>query len=81
VTNSIRARLVVERAAIHGWISPTLPVAILGAGIAGIGAAILARRNGAPVTIFEQEKPAGKPFIPVGGSHNLRLAASTVGRR
>ncbi|MEZ5352801.1 MAG: FAD-dependent oxidoreductase [Bryobacteraceae bacterium] len=54
----LRARMVVDRALANGWISPQRPVAVLGAGIAGITAAVVARTAGVSVTIFEKDKPA-----------------------
>jgi glycine/D-amino acid oxidase-like deaminating enzyme len=50
--------MVIERAYSAGWISPDRPIAILGAGIGGIAAALAARTVSVPVAIFEKEKPA-----------------------
>ena len=54
---AVRACLVIERAIQRGWISHERPLAVVGAGIAGITAAVLARREKIPVTIYESEKP------------------------
>ena len=56
---SVRACLVVDRAIRNGWISKDLPLVIVGAGVAGVTAAVLARSHGIPVTIFERNKPLG----------------------
>lgn len=55
---AIRACLVVERALRYGWISTERDLAIAGAGVAGIAAALLAHDSGVSVTIFEKDKPA-----------------------
>ncbi len=54
---SVRASLIVDRALRHGWIAKDRPLAIAGAGVAGVTAAVMARRHDVPVTLFESRKP------------------------
>lgn len=54
---SVRACLTIDRAIRRQWISEERPLAIVGAGIAGVTAAILARRHRIPVTVIDHRKP------------------------